>query len=44
MHSGAGRIPDGVVVMEANGTGTERRTALACRALLHQLEPYGASP
>lgn len=22
--------------------GTDRRTALACRALLHRMEPYGA--
>ena len=28
-----------VVAMKARGT--DRRTALACRALLHRLEPYG---
>lgn len=28
-----------VVAMKRNGT--DRRTALACRALLHRMEPYG---
>lgn len=29
-----------VVAMKRNGC--DRRTALACRALLHRLEPYGS--
>lgn len=29
-----------VVAMKERGT--DRRTALACRALLHRLEPYGS--
>jgi len=34
-----GVTPHGIMHMEKNGT--DRRTALACRALLHRLEPYG---
>lgn len=33
-----GISPNSVVAMKRNGAGT--RTALACRALLHRLEPY----
>lgn len=29
-------------VLAMKERGTDRRTALACRALLHRLEPYGA--
>ena len=29
---------NGILLMKKNGT--DRRTALACRALLHRLEPY----
>lgn len=29
-------------VVEMRRRGADRRTALACRALLHKLEPYGA--
>ena len=28
-------------VVEMKRRGTDRRTALACRALLHRLEPWG---
>lgn len=31
--------PNSVVIMKRNGADT--RTALACRALLHRLAPYG---
>lgn len=29
-------------VVSMKDRGTDRRTALACRALLHRLEPYGS--
>lgn len=29
------------IVLMKQTRGTDRRTALACRALLHRLEPYG---
>lgn len=31
---------NGLLLMKKNGT--DRRTALACRALLHRMEPYGS--
>lgn len=31
---------NGILLMKKNGT--DRRTALACRALLHRMEPYGS--
>lgn len=34
-----GIAANSVVLMKRNGA--DRRTALACRALLHRLEPYG---
>lgn len=33
-----GVAPNSVVIMKRNGA--DHRTALACRALLHRLEPY----
>lgn len=33
-----GISPNGLLKMKKNGT--DRRTALACRALLHRMEPY----
>lgn len=35
-----GVSPNAVVAMKKNGT-SDRRTDLACRALLHRMEPYG---
>lgn len=35
-----GVTPNAVVGMKRRGT--DHRTALACRAVLHRLEPYGA--
>lgn len=35
-----GVSPNAVVAMKRNGA--DQRTALACRALLHRLEPYRA--
>lgn len=34
-----GVSPNGLIHMKRNGA--DRRTALACRALMHRLEPYG---
>ena len=33
-----GKSANAILAMKQNGT--DRRTALACRALLHRLEPY----
>jgi hypothetical protein len=35
-----GISPNGLLKMKKQGT--DRRTALACRALLHRMEPYGS--
>ena len=31
-------------VLAMKERGADRRTALACRALLHRMEPYGSEP
>lgn len=37
-----GLSPNAIVLIKRYGTnGADQRTALACRALLHRLEPYG---